>query len=591
MARHSMPRRLGLVVWPELGESFPSWVDRLAVDMAVPPGVVAVELGLELSGSRFMVRPLLFGVALTETSRAALRAATGVGDEVLDAMHLSAYDGTVLDFAGLDPTDGRSVQRLRLKQWALFHSSRACPDCLAETGGVWQTWWRLGGAAVCPRHGLLLHSSCLRCGMEIRQVTTRHHSALSRTAPALPGACNNRQDAVACGFPLSELPRTQVSRFLIDAQVAYLDAAAGQPPGIAGHRVGAVEWFTAFKAVAAMVRCAIPTTRIPVEAEVPASVSEVFALEVAYRQPGRCGRPGALRAMPRSAAQTLALLAFTGSVLSATDEAALAETIAPLAHAVAVRRRQTGHDPLKTLPIPALLRRAVLSVSPPTPTTRLSRHLAPFATATNGLFARALEFRYLPQLVAEDDYLDLIAVALPGAVPAGGRRFAALALARLCGAMSWRDAARALDLEVPRSQSIACRMACFVTGPEQLWRGVAAVAERLRQRGPVDYRARRQALSGLVTIPVGVLSTAYRRHGQSAPTNPRLGSCAAGWLWTQLTSGSLRDAPALAPASWPDTPATVRRKTVRRLVAALPPPVAAELLAWGHSLLDRRRTG
>jgi len=130
-----------------------------------------------------------------------------------------------------------------------------------------------------------------------------------------------------------------------------------------------------------------------------------------------------------------------------------------------------------------------------------------------------------------------------------------------------------------------------VTGPEQLWRGVAAVAERLRQRGPVDYRARRQALSGLVTIPVGVLSTAYRRHGQSAPTNPRLGSCAAGWLWTQLTSGSLRDAPALAPASWPDTPATVRRKTVRRLVAALPPPVAAELLAWGHSLLDRRRTG
>lgn len=97
-------------------------------------------------------------------------------------------------------------------------------------------------------------------------MTTRHHSALSRTAPALLGACNNRQDAVACGFPLGELPRTQVSRFLIDAQIAYLDAAAGRPPMIAGHTVGAVEWFTAFKAVAAMVRCAIPTTRIPVEA-------------------------------------------------------------------------------------------------------------------------------------------------------------------------------------------------------------------------------------------------------------------------------------------------------------------------------------
>ncbi len=175
MARHSMPRRLGLVVWPELGESFPSWVDRLAVDMAVPPGVVAVELGLELSGSRFMVRPLLFGVALTETSRAALRPLPAL------VMRCST----------------RCTCRHTTAQcWTL-------PVWIRPT--VWQTWWRLGGAAVCPRHGLLLHSSCPRCGMEIRQVTTRHHSALSRTTPALPGACNNRQDAVACGFPLSEL--------------------------------------------------------------------------------------------------------------------------------------------------------------------------------------------------------------------------------------------------------------------------------------------------------------------------------------------------------------------------------------------------
>jgi len=32
--RRPVPRRLGLVVAPALGESFPSWVDRLAADVA-----------------------------------------------------------------------------------------------------------------------------------------------------------------------------------------------------------------------------------------------------------------------------------------------------------------------------------------------------------------------------------------------------------------------------------------------------------------------------------------------------------------------------------------------------------------------------
>jgi hypothetical protein len=38
-------------------------------------------------------------------------------------------------------------------------------------------------------------------------------------------------------------------------------------------------------------------------------------------------------------------------------------------------------------------------------------------------------------------------------------------------------------------------MTTFVTDPQQLWRGIVGLAERLRQRGPVDYRARRQALA------------------------------------------------------------------------------------------------
>jgi hypothetical protein len=42
----------------------------------------------------------------------------------------------------------------------------------------------------------------------------------------------------------------------------------------------------------------------------------------------------------------------------------------------------------------------------------------------------------VPQLMAEDDYLELVATALPGTAAAAGRRFSAPALARLCGATS-----------------------------------------------------------------------------------------------------------------------------------------------------------
>lgn len=66
-----------------------------------------------------------------------------------------------------------------------------------------------------------------------------------------------------------------------------------------------------------------------------------------------------------------------------------------------------------------------------------------------------LEFRNVPQLMAEDDYLELVATALPGTAVAARRGFIALALARLCGATSWASLAESLDLVVSRSESTA----------------------------------------------------------------------------------------------------------------------------------------
>jgi hypothetical protein len=146
------------VVTSESGESLP-WIDRLAGDMHRLPGLVADDLGLRVvvNAQRFV--SLLFGIVAAEEDRAAVRAATGVSAEVLDGMHLSVYDGTVLDLSDL-AADKVGLQRVRLGEWALFTTSRACPDCLAASGGVWQLWWRLAAAAVCPAHRLVLAGYC-----------------------------------------------------------------------------------------------------------------------------------------------------------------------------------------------------------------------------------------------------------------------------------------------------------------------------------------------------------------------------------------------------------------------------------------------
>jgi hypothetical protein len=91
-----------------------------------------------------------------------------VSERIFDAMHLSAYDGTVLDLSGL-ASDKASVQRVRQREWALFNASRACPDCLAESGGIWKLWWRLAGAAVCPAHRRVLMKRRFEVGEGVRK--------------------------------------------------------------------------------------------------------------------------------------------------------------------------------------------------------------------------------------------------------------------------------------------------------------------------------------------------------------------------------------------------------------------------------------
>jgi hypothetical protein len=133
------PRRLALVVAPAYGESFASWVDRLALRNECPPWAMVEALGSDVRASS-EARSLAYGIVTTPEMCRAIEAATGVSSEVVRGMHLEMFDGSVLDLAGVRVSaraggDKESVRRAESREWTQFFGSRVCPKCLAALIG------------------------------------------------------------------------------------------------------------------------------------------------------------------------------------------------------------------------------------------------------------------------------------------------------------------------------------------------------------------------------------------------------------------------------------------------------------------------
>src|SRR5262249_3780908 len=213
------------------------------------------------------------------------------------------------------------------------------------------------------------------------------------------------------------------------------------------NRLTAAEWFACLRAVVAMTRAAAGHLSPLPDLGLPDSAREQFLADAAaaWRQ-----SPGTISSgsRPRTAGLTAALLAFAGPVVLARDRPALVEAIRPIAEAVVAARiqrrlRGNGNSLLRGVHVPAIIEQARLLAVPRR--AGVVAHLGPFARSPT-VRPALLRFRHIPQVVAPSDYQDLIAEFLPDTLPRTGRRYAALALARLCGASSWKSAVAVLEI-------------------------------------------------------------------------------------------------------------------------------------------------
>lgn len=537
-----LPRRLGLGVVPVTGESFPSWVDRMAVRMRTGPGWVVRELGVELLPERSGSKPLNYGISMSSRDLDAVGAATGVAPETVSAMLLSVYDGTVLDLSllGRVPSAGPGLRGA----WALFRGTRCCPECVMEDG-AWRLWWRLGGAAACPEHRVLLHGRCPRCRMPLRWSRSR---LAVRGFPANGlSACLNRPAGVrgVCGFPLAELPARPVPADVLEVQDLYLRAAAGQALCLAGKEVTPAGWFAEMSHLAALARWAGPR-ELPGLDALPGHSVRAWHDDHAART-GQQTRYW--RGCPASPELASVLLQALSPVLRAADEPEFRDAASWLISAAYRQRdvaQRSGRNPMDPAQLPPITRRAFMSSEH---RGNLRVLLGRFLHPEPGLARQGLTAAHVPRYLNQDDVLEQVTprLVLRRGVRPGGwpqRRFAALCLVMMVSdEPAWDEAAEALGLP-PLTGNSYLVWNHLIADLLAFRDGLIVLGNRLAERGLIDYRARRAALADLAELPAADWAGSSP---MGRPGRRDLGRVfAAAWLWSELTGGRYDESPAWA---------------------------------------------
>lgn len=583
-------RRLPLVLEPAEGESIHSWLTRWAANTECPPGVLATHLGLpRREGWTAGVRVICYGIVVSKAHCAKAATAAGLEPDAVEAMHLQRFDRTALDLTCLDWTDERTVPAAARSQWFIPYSSRACPACLRDRPGVWPVWWRLGHAACCPVHRLLLVDACPDCGIPLTRGYRGHARGLSVSRVPDITRCGNHTPHGPCERILSTIPTRRVDESIAEFQTILLTAAQrrhGLPDGedqlvaLAGEMVEPAVWFAALHDITAvaMATLSAPLPKSRADGDSTGLEELQAALDAIGSRLPQLGALGArYRGGPPTAGCALAAMRLSAGAMSSSTRNGFIDALLPLREAAERACWLRGHDPLRGQP-PTGVVRAALAAAP----RRSGRVVSALRSATHtevlssDLSARA-RIAAVPQLLPLELY-ERLASLLPGTAPLTGRRFGSLASARMLGASSWKDSADLLELVTPaQAVQVSDVVTRRIASPPAFWDGVAGCVDTLVASG-VDYRERERTHAALHEIPEGPWQALCRRHGVMA-TRPRARHAAA-WVWETVAGGHPYESPAFnAVRSTSITHASVV-DGYRRFIHTTPPQLLADLTSW-----------
>lgn len=290
-------------------------------------------------------------------------------------------------------------------------------------------------------------------------------------------------------------------------------------------------------------------------------------------------------ATPRSAALMAAIVPPAVAILAAESPEDFVERMKPYVEAAERRSRAQAQN------LPAYFEFS------PRLRTAFGQCLAPsmIFTYRAGLHARAVRrsrryyaftSAHVPQLLWPDLYASRFAGSFPGRIPDYARRYCSMALVKLCGAYTWAEAARLLDLHGVNGTRFANGMVAALThgGQADVFAArLHEVAGWLEDDTPwIDFRARRRTLTDFREIPwpewERLCARADLHPGKPGGRN----RYAAAWLWCHLTLGDHRFAPALHAGRTVSV-----REVYRRFVMSELPRFKALLTDHGASLLVR----
>lgn len=262
-ARRAEARRLPLRVPPVEGESFPSYVERLAADLGITLVEALAATGV-IDRTHHLDIPFCAGYALSEERVVAFAANARLAPERVAAMFLDRY-AEVLQWRNIPSRAGTGTLAEARRLGVIVRSSNLCPDCIREDGGAWQASWMLVWYFACLRHRRLLADVCPSCRSFLGYGATHAIGFLSfPSMPPVPGRCGNsvrgKDGAIGrgsspCGQPLDAIATVQLEPGspLFDAQRVLIDLLDGHPRAIGGEEIMAAEYFQELRALATLL--------------------------------------------------------------------------------------------------------------------------------------------------------------------------------------------------------------------------------------------------------------------------------------------------------------------------------------------------